>query len=435
MLSIALKRSDVIVGVDTHKDEHVAVAIDGLGGIIDEPRFVPATNDGYGQLLDWAVGLGQVHAFGVEGCGSYGSGLAKFLRRHDQLVREIARPPRRGERRASGKSDTIDAEHAARVVLSGSGTATPKLANGQVEAIRVIKIARNTAVKAHTTAIITLKAVLVTAPDELRETLEPLTDHRLILACAGLDSDGDMADPAVAIRHSLASLARRYLDLHEEIKTHSNHLKQLIAAAAPQMLERFGVGFDTAAEMLMAAGDNTNRVRSEAAFAKLCGVCPIPAGSGQDQRPPPPQPRRQPQSQRRSLPSRHRPHAMASTHHRLRRTPNYPRPHQTRHHPMPQTIRCTRALPTPPQTLNPAQPGDDPNRDLTIYRSINAAMEAVWATLKREIRHLHGDWSQLTRSELRTILFDYIETFYNRARHQAGLEHRTPAETYAASAA
>ena len=263
-----------------HKDEHVAVAIDGLGGIIDEPRFVPATNDGYGQLLDWAVGLGQVHAFGVEGCGSYGSGLAKFLRRHDQLVREIARPPRRGERRASDKSDTIDAEHAARVVLSGSGTATPKLANGQVEAIRVIKIARNTAVKAHTTAIITLKAVLVTAPDELRETLEPLTDHRLILACAGLDSDGDMADPAVAIRHSLASLARRYLDLHEEIKTHSNHLKQLIAAAAPQMLERFGVGFDTAAEMLMAAGDNTNRVRSEAAFAKLCGVCPIPAGSG-----------------------------------------------------------------------------------------------------------------------------------------------------------
>ena len=283
MPSIALKRSDVIVGVDTHKDEHVAVAIDGLGGIIDEPRFVPATNDG--QLLDWAVGLGQVHAFGVEGCGSYGSGLAKFLRRHDQLVREIARPPRRGERRASGKSDTIDAEHAARVVLFGSGTATPKLANGQVEAIRVIKIARNTAVKAHTTAIITLKAVLVTAPDELRETLEPLTDHRLILACAGLacaglDSDGDMADPAVAIRHSLASLARRYLDLHEEIKTHSNHLKQLIAAAAPQMLERFGVGFDTAAEMLMAAGDNTNRVRSEAAFAKLCGVCPIPAGSG-----------------------------------------------------------------------------------------------------------------------------------------------------------
>ena len=280
MPSIALEHSDVIVGVDTHKDEHVAVAIDGLGGIIGEPLFVPANNDGYRQLLDWAVGLGDVHAFGVEGCGSYGSGLAKFLRRHDQLVREVARPPRRGERRASGKSDTIDAEHAARVVLSGDGTATPKLADGQVEAIRVIKIARNTAVKAHTTAMITLKAVLVTAPADLREQLEPLTDHQLILACADLDLCGDIADPAVAIRHSLASLARRYLDLHEEIRVHSNHLKQLVAAAAPQMLERFGVGFDTAAEMLITAGDNTDRVRSEAAFAKLCGACPIPAGSG-----------------------------------------------------------------------------------------------------------------------------------------------------------
>lgn len=280
MPSIALERSDVIVGVDTHKDEHVAVAIDGLGGILGEPQFVPATNDGYQTLLAWAAGLGDIHAFGVEGCGSYGTGLAKFLRRHDQLVREVARPPRRGERRASGKSDTIDAEHAARVVLSGDGTATPKLADGQVEAIRVIKIARNTAVKAHTTSMITLKAVLVTAPDDLRETLEPLTDHQLILACADLDTRGDIADPAVAIRHSLAALARRYLELHEEIRTHSNHLKQLVAAAAPQMLERFGIGFDTAAEMLMTAGDNTDRVRSEAAFAKLCGVCPIPAGSG-----------------------------------------------------------------------------------------------------------------------------------------------------------
>lgn len=280
MPSIALERSDVIVGVDTHKDEHVAVALDGLGGVIAEPLFVPANNDGYRRLLDWATGLGDIYAFGVEGCGSYGSGLAKFLRRHDQIVREVARPPRRGERRASGKSDTIDAEHAARVVLSGDGTATPKLADGQVEAIRVIKIARNTAVKAHTTAMITLKAVLVTAPDDLREQLEPLTDHQLILACAELDTNGDIADPAVAIRHSLASLARRYLDLHEEIRIHSNHLKQLTTAAAPEMLERFGVGFDTAAEMLITAGDNTNRVRSEAAFAKLCGACPIPAGSG-----------------------------------------------------------------------------------------------------------------------------------------------------------
>ena len=157
MPSIALQRHDVIVGVDTHKDEHIAVAIDGLGGLIDKPKLAAATPDGYAELLVWAQSLGEIHAFGVEGCGSYGSGLARFLRRHGHIVHEVARPPRKGERRLSGKSDPIDAEHAARTVLSGSGTATPKLANGQIEAVRVIKIARDTAVKARTAAIITLK--------------------------------------------------------------------------------------------------------------------------------------------------------------------------------------------------------------------------------------------------------------------------------------
>ncbi|MCH7670436.1 MAG: IS110 family transposase [Acidobacteria bacterium] len=280
MSSIALERTDVIIGVDTHKDQHVAVAIDGLGGVIGEARFVSATPDGYCELLDWAISLGDIHAFGVEGCGSYGSGLSKFLRRHDHKVFEVARPPRRGERRAAGKSDTIDAEHAARVVLSGHGAVTPKLADGLVEAIRVVKIARDTAVKAHTAAIITLKAVLVTASDELRGQLEPLTNYRLVVTCASLDTTGDITDPEVAIRHSLASLAHRYLELHEEIKTHSAHLKTLTKTAAPEMLERFGVGFDTTAEILITAGDNTDRIRSEAAFAKMCGVCPIPTGSG-----------------------------------------------------------------------------------------------------------------------------------------------------------
>ena len=280
MPSITLQRSDVIIGVDTHKDQHVVVAIDGLGGVVDQPRFVAANPDGYAELLAWANNLGVIHSFGVEGCGSYGSGLAKFLRRHDQTVHEVARPPRKRERRMSGKSDTIDAEHAARTVLSGTGTSTPKLADGQVEAIRLVKIARDTAVKGHSAAMITLKAVLVTATDSLRGQLEPLTDHTLIVACAGLDTTGDIADPEVAMRHTLGSLANRYLRLHEEIKTHTRHLKALTKTAAPQLLKRFGIGFDTAAEMLITAGDNSDRIRSEAAFAKLCGVCPIPTGSG-----------------------------------------------------------------------------------------------------------------------------------------------------------
>ena len=180
----------------------------------------------------------------------------------------------------SGKSDPIDAEHPARTVLSGSGTATPKLAYGQIEAVRVIKIARDTAVKARTAAIITLKAVLVAVSDELRVELESLTDHKLIIVCAALETNGNMSDPHVATRYTLAHLAQRWLDLHEEIKVHGAQLKVLTKTAAPKMLEQFGVGFDTAAEVLIAAGDNSDRIRSEAAFAKLCGVCPIPAGSG-----------------------------------------------------------------------------------------------------------------------------------------------------------
>lgn len=280
MGSLALGRGDVIVGVDTHKDQHVAVAIDGLGGILGEPLLIDATNDGYAELLAWALALGSVHVFAVEGCGSYGIGLARFLRRHGHPPVEVSRPPRAGERRLSGKSDAIDAEHAARTALAGKGIVTPKLADGQVEAIRLIKIARDTAVKGHTTAIITLKAVLVTANQELRDSLEPLSDFKLLTACAALDGTGDLAEPDTAMRHTLAALARRWFDLHAEIKIHSKALKDLTRAAAPQLLDAFGVGLDIAAQMLITAGDNNDRVRNEAAFAKICGVAPIPTGSG-----------------------------------------------------------------------------------------------------------------------------------------------------------
>jgi len=279
MSSIALERTDVIVGVDTHKDEHVAVVIDGLGGRLGE-FYLSTTNSGYTELLAWAKSFGRVHAFGVEGTGSYGMGLARFLRRCAQTVIEVSRPPRAGHRRRDGKSDPIDAEHAARQVLAGQATATPKLSDGAVEAIRLTRIARSTAVKAHSQAIVTLKAALVTASDPLRAKLEPLTDHKLMTTCAAFDSDGDPSDPEVAMRHLLCSLARRWLDLHKEITTHTKRLEKLTTATAPRLLDAFGIGPEIASELLVAAGDNTGRIRSEAAFAKLCGVCPIPAGSG-----------------------------------------------------------------------------------------------------------------------------------------------------------
>ncbi len=284
MASIALERSDVIVGVDTHKREHVAVALDGLGGRLGE-LTVPTNNEGYEQVAAWASEFGPIHSYGVEGTGSYGMGLARFLRRHGELVIEVTRPPRRGERRASGKSDPIDAEHAARQVLSGLATAIPKLAVGPVESIRLIKIARDTAVKAHSQAIITLRATLVTATDDLRKDLEPLSEFKLVTACAAFEVAADrLADPGDAMRYVLASLARRWLEIHDEIKAHTQALKKLTKAAAPDLLAAFGIGFDSAAEMLVTVGDNASRVRSEAALAKLCGACPIPASSGQTKR-------------------------------------------------------------------------------------------------------------------------------------------------------
>ena len=279
MTSIALGRCDVVVGVDTHKDEHVAVALDGLGGRLGE-LGIAANPDGYAELVAWADRLGAVAVFGVEGTGSYGSGLARFLRRHARKVIEVSRPPRKGERRLSGKSDSVDAEHAAREVLAGRATAVPKLADGIVEAIRLVKIARDSAVNAHSQAMITLKATLVTATHELRGALEPLTDFKLVQACAALDHDGDIADPDVAMRQVLSSLARRWLELHAEIKVHSGNLKRLTKTAAPELVAAFGIGPDIAAEMLVTAGDNNDRIRSDAALAKLCGACPIPAGSG-----------------------------------------------------------------------------------------------------------------------------------------------------------
>ena len=283
MASIALERTDVIVGVDTHKDRHAAVTIDGLGGRLDE-LSVPATSRGYAQLLAWAQEQGHVVAFGVEGTGSYGIGLARFLRRHGYEVIEVSRPARMAERRAAGKNDTIDAEHAARQVLAGAVTAVPKTSDADIETLRLLKIARDTAVKAHSQAMNALKATLVTASDELRAELEHHTDFKLITACAAFPPAADLTDPDVAMRHTLGSLARRWLALHEEIKVHSRHLKARTKATAPQLLDAFGIGSDTAAELLIAAGDNTDRIRSEAAYAKLCGVCPIPASSGKTNR-------------------------------------------------------------------------------------------------------------------------------------------------------
>ena len=267
----------VIVGVDTHKLVHVAVAINLLGARL-ATISVSADRAGYADLVAWARELGIVESFGIEGTGSYRAGLASFVRRHAIRVVEVNHCDRR-KRRNNGKSDTIDAETAARSVLSGIAAAVPKTADGASEMVRQIKIARDTAVKARSAAIITLKTLIVNAPGELREALEPLTDRKLIDRCAALEP-GVLVDPSESVKHALRALATRWKMLSTEISAHDEALDTITLATAPSLREAFGIGPDSAAEMMIVAGDNPQRVRSEAAFAKLCGACPIPASSG-----------------------------------------------------------------------------------------------------------------------------------------------------------
>jgi transposase len=271
----------VTVGVDTHQDVHVAVALDGLGARLGELRL-PTTLTGYRELEHWAADLGPVEAFGIEGTGSYGAGLARYLGAAGHRVVEVNRPDRAARRRL-GKSDPIDAEMAARAVLSGVATGTPKAGDGSVEMVRMLKIARDSAVKARTQSLNQLRSVLVTAPAELRESLAGLSTLRLLGRCAAFRT-GVLDSPTAAARHTLRSLARRNLALRAEAKDLEAGMQRLLAEAAPDLLGVFGVGTDSAATLLISAGDNPERIGSEAAFAALCGSSPVPASSGKTTR-------------------------------------------------------------------------------------------------------------------------------------------------------
>ena len=280
-MSEASGQRRVIVGVDTHKDAHVAVAVDEVGGHLGSASF-SADRDGYRALIMWAMGFGGTVVFGVEGTGSYGAGLASAIRRSGLGVLEVLRSDRR-DRRLRGKSDTIDAENAARAVLAGIVHAIPKTGDGIVEMIRVTKVAKDNAVKARSSAMISLKQVLVNAPDDLRQSLQGLPRMTLIRRCAGLQL-GPVDSVTAATKNALRAIATRWLGLDEEIKSHDLLLASLTSTVVPTLVAAFGIGPDGAAEMLIVLGDNPERIHSEAAFARLCGTNPIPASSGKTTR-------------------------------------------------------------------------------------------------------------------------------------------------------
>ena len=273
--------AEVIIGVDTHRDTHVAVAVDQLGVRLAE-RHVKTTTPGYAELEQWSRSQGEVRAFGIEGTGSYGAGVARFLSSRGYTVVEVNRPDR-STRRQKGKSDSTDAEMAARAVLAGIAIVTPQSGEGEVEMLRMLKNTKNSAVKARTQALNQMAALVVTAPAELREKLDDLATGALAARCASL-RPGDLDHPAAAAKYALRSLARRYRQLSAEIRGLEKELERLTWKIAPALIDAFGVGPDTAATLLITAGSNPERLRSEAAFAALCGVSPLPASSGKTNR-------------------------------------------------------------------------------------------------------------------------------------------------------
>lgn len=274
--------NNIIIGVDTHKANHVAVAIDALGARLGGTT-IPATRKGYRDLEAWASRLGQVKAFGIEGTGSYGAGLSRDLLAKGYNVVDVMRPNRQ-LRRLHGKSDCLDAESAARSVLNGQATASAKAQTGSAEMIRHLKIARDSAVKARSQAMVTLKMLIINAPSELRDTLDVIKGRISLVRHIAALRPGDITSPTASAKAAMRAIARRWLTLHEEILAHDQELDRLVREKAPDLFKAHGISTITVAELLVLVGDNPERIKSEAALAKLCGVCPIPASSGKTNR-------------------------------------------------------------------------------------------------------------------------------------------------------
>ncbi len=282
MTTMTMTTSGVTGGVDTHGRTHHAAVLDHLGRQLGDREF-PTTPSGYRSLLGWVASHGRLERVGIEGTGTYGAALARQLRAAGVQVVEVDRPDRKA-RRVQGKSDPLYAYSAARFALAGTATGMPKARDGRVEAIRALRVARNSAVKARSQTTNQLKSLLVTAPEQLREQLRDLTTTALIATCARLWPTGDIASPEHATKTALRRLARRYQYLSKEISEADAELRVLVTAAAPRLIALPGVGPEVAGQLLITLGDNPDRLHSEAAFAHLCGVAPVPASCGRTHR-------------------------------------------------------------------------------------------------------------------------------------------------------
>jgi transposase len=352
-MTIVEDRRAITGGVDTHADTHVAAALDPIGGLLGVQEF-PATTGGYAGLLGWLREFGSVALVGIEGTGSYGAGLARHVTAAGIRVVEVDRSDRQ-DRRRQGKSDPLDAVSAARAAQSGRARGAPKGRDGAVEAVRALMVAKRSARAERTQTINQARALVLTGPDDLRARF---TGHTPAVLVAGLASLRPRPGSTVgyATRIALRELGRRAEFPGSQIERLDELIVPLVTARAPGLLAIYGIGPDTAALLLIAAGDHPERLRSEAAgpTCALSPRSPPPQGS----HPAAPQPRRQPRGQPRPLADRDHPDGQPSRHPRLRAAAHRRRPVEEGDHPLPEALRRPRGLPPPPRRLAPKTPGD-----------------------------------------------------------------------------
>lgn len=244
------------------------------------PRCFATTRQGYRQLLQWMRSFGELQRVGVESTGTYGAGLLRHLQAASIDVLEVTAPDRQ-DRRRRGKDDDLDAQNAAHAAFAGKRVVTPKGRDGMIESLRVLKACRKTAVAARRVALQMIQNTIICAPEELRDLLRTLTRMQLIRTLSAWRPDlSEYRQVVSAYRISLKSLGRRYLELHDEIADLDAMISAIVDELAPSLVARNSIGKKSAAQLLLTAGDNPERIKSEASFAALCGVSPVPASSG-----------------------------------------------------------------------------------------------------------------------------------------------------------
>lgn len=269
----------VVGGVDTHKDLHVAAVVDEQDRVLGTRCFA-TTQQGYRQMLAWMRSFGEVQRIGIESTGSYGAALLRFVPQAGIEVLEVTTPDKH-DRRRRGKNDDLDAQNAAHAAFAGKRTVTPRSRDGMVESLRVLKACRKTAVAARRIALQMIQNTIVCAPNGLRETLRNMTRMQLVRTLAAWRPDlTGYRKVESAYKISLKSLGRRYLELHDEIADLDAMIRAIVDELAPNLVARNSIGHVGAAQLPLTAGDNPERLRSEASFAALCGVSPVPASSG-----------------------------------------------------------------------------------------------------------------------------------------------------------